>query len=154
MTIRLGETQTTFKAPAHLMDPSRTVVAWFTDPPGIFIQFARRAVFSLPLAQWMAGPMCAALTKRYPAPQPIVLILDLTRMDGRDPQVRPIIVDASRAFASRTRRAVVVPPHDASRVYLASVTAAASLARLFGLTVAVESLSDAVRSLSQATPDV
>lgn len=48
MTIRLGETQTTFKAPAHLMDPSRTVFAWFTDPPGIFIQFARRAVFSLP----------------------------------------------------------------------------------------------------------
>jgi len=49
---------------------------------------------------------------------------------------------------------VLVPPLNASRVYLASVHAAASLARVVGLTVSVESLSDAVRSLSAASPDV
>jgi hypothetical protein len=36
----------------------------------------------------------------------------------------------------------------------ASVHAAASLARVVGLTVKVESLSDAVRSLGAASPDV
>lgn len=154
MTTHASDALAAFRTAPHLLDPSRTLAVWFTDPPGIFVQFARRAPCTVPLAQWMAGPLCTSVAKKYPGEGPLVFVLDLTHMQGRDPASRQMIVDAGRTFASRLRRTVIVPPADASRVYIASLSAAASLARLVGLTVSVESLSDAVRSLSAASSGV
>ena len=153
MRARADDTATVFKGVPHLMDPSRTIVAWFTDPPGVYVQVVRRTVFSVPLAEWLAGPLTAGLNKRFPGDQPLVLVLDLSQMEGRDPGARPIVVEATRAFAARTQRAVLVPPANASRVYVASLQAATSLARLVGVSVTVESLADAVRSLAMASPN-
>jgi hypothetical protein len=153
MTTRVLETRAVFKAPPHLLDPSRTLAVWFTDPPGMVVQFARSAPCTLPVAQWLAGPARESLLNRFPGNGPLVFVLDLTHMNGRDPQVRALILEAARPLASRAQRCVVVPPENASRVYLASVRAAASLARVFGLTVSVESSSEAVRSLSAASPN-
>jgi hypothetical protein len=151
MTARVSEAPNAFKGAPHLMDPSRALSAWFTDPPGVFVQFARRTALTLPLAEWLAGPLTASLTKRFPGNEPLIFVLDLTQMDGRDPSARPLIVEAGRALGSRAGRAVLVPPLNTSRVYLASLHAAASLARVVGLTVSVESLSEAVRSLRVAS---
>jgi len=137
-----------------MMDPSRALGAWFTEPPGVFIQFARRAALTVPLAEWLAGPVSTSLTNRFPGDEPLIFVLDLTQMEGRDPSARTLIVEAGRALGSRAGRAVLVPPLNTSRVYLASLHAAASLARVVGLTVSVETLPEAVRSLRVASPDV
>jgi hypothetical protein len=142
-----------FNAPPHMLDPTRSIAVWFTDPPGMVAQLVRRAPFTVTLAQWLAVPACTRLLKRFPGDEPLAFVLDLTQMDGREPEVRALIVEAARGFASRVERAVVVPPGNAGRVYLASLQAAASLARVFGLTVSVGPLTEAVRGLHPAAPD-
>ncbi|HKU40811.1 MAG TPA: hypothetical protein VJR89_21770 [Polyangiales bacterium] len=139
-----------FATSPHLVDPARALGLWFTDPPGMVVRFLRRTTFTVPLAQWLAGPGCDGLRERFPGEESFGFVLDLHLMDGRDPAVRAIVVEAARPWASRARRAVVVPPEAAGRVYLASIRAAASLARVVGLTVSVGDFREAVRDLRVA----
>ena len=147
-----GPARAAFDAPPHMMDSSRTMAVWFTEPAGLVAQFARPARWSVPLAEWLVGPVISRLLKRFPGDQPLVFVLDLTQMNGRDPPVRQLVVEAARSLTHRARRAVVVPPENANRVYLAGVQAAASIARVFGLTVSIESLPEALDSLRAAPP--
>jgi hypothetical protein len=152
MSDRGTGTNAAFTAPPHLTDPSRTLVVWFTEPPGIVVQFARPARFEMSHAQWMVGPMLSALLKRFSREEPLAFVLDLSLMDGRDPSVRPLLVEAARKVTHRSRRSILVPPVNANRVYLAGVNAAASLARVFGLTVSIETLSQSILTLRAAPP--
>jgi hypothetical protein len=149
--IRVVDDTAFSSTPPHLTDASRTLGVWFTEPPGMVVRFLRRATFTQPLAHWLAGPACDGLRDRFAAEESFAFVLDLSHMDGRDPAVRPIILDGVRPWAARAQRAVVVPPETAGRVYLASVRGAASLARLMGLTVAVDAFPDAVRGLRVTT---
>jgi hypothetical protein len=79
-----------------------------------------------------------------------VFVLDLGLMKGRDPVARPIVTSTVRSFKNRIERAVLVPPEEATAVYLASLQASISLLRVFGVSVAIESLTDALRSLEAA----
>jgi hypothetical protein len=152
MSIRPVPARAAFDTPLDLVDPSRTLAVWFTEPAGIVVQFARRGPGTVAVAQWLAGAASERLRERFPRDEALICVLDLTRMEGRDPMARAIIVDAARAVADRIIRAVVVPPDTSSRVYLASLKAAASLARVFGLVVSVDSLPNALRSLRAASP--
>lgn len=139
-----------FGSPPHLLDPARSLAIWFTNPPGAVIQFARRAPGSVALAEWIAGPVRATFLERFPGDGPVVFVLDLGLMHGRDPVARPIVTAAVRSFKSRIERAVLVPPEEATAVYLASLQASISLLRVFGVSVSIESLPDALRSLEAA----
>lgn len=138
-----------FPVPPHLVSPSRELAAWFTAPPGAVIQVARRTQLTLDMATWLSGDGVVALDRRFPHGEPLVLVLDLTLMTGRDPAVRPVLVGAARALSSRMARAFVIPPDKASPVYLASLRAAASLLRVFGVEVQVS--PTLARSLGEAT---
>lgn len=139
-----------FATPPHLLDPSRSVAIWFTNPPGAVAQFARRASGSVVLAEWGAGPALERFLERFPGDGPIVFVLDLGLMVGRDPVARPIITAAVRSLKSRIARAVLVPPEEASAAYLASLQASISLLRVFGVPVSIETLPDALESLQAA----
>lgn len=152
MTAKERNAYGAFTGSPHLMDPSQTLAVWFTDPPGAVLQFVRRAPCTVPLAQWMATSARARLVERFASSAALVFVLDLTLMDGRDPLARPIIVECAREFSSRAC-AKVVPPRDASRVYLAGIHVAASVARVFGLDVSIESTPEAaLRALKMASP--
>jgi hypothetical protein len=132
------------------MDPSNSVAVWFTNPPGAVIQYARHAPGSVALAEWIAGPARAAFLERFPGDGPVVFVLDLGLMKGRDPVARPIVTAAVRSLKDRIERAVLVPPEEATAVYLASLQASISLLRVFGVSVSIETLPDALRSLEAA----
>lgn len=151
MTTKELDAFAAFTGTPHLVDPSQTVAVWFTDPPGAVVQFVRRAPCTVPLAQWMATSARARLVERFASSASLVFVLDLSLMDGRDPLARPIIVECAREFASRAR-ARVVPPRDASRVYLAGIHVAASVARVFGIEVSIEPPEAALRALKVAAP--
>jgi len=139
-----------FDSPPHLFDPSQTVAVWFTNPPGVVFQFVRRAYGSVALAEWLVGPARARFLDLFPGDGPVVVVLDLGLMVGRDPVARPIVNAAARSLKSRIRRAVLVPPEEATSVYLASLQASISLLRVFGVSVSIESLPDALRTLAPA----
>lgn len=139
-----------FPSPPNLTDPSGTVALWFSEPPGAVVQFQSVARGTPQLAACLVGPARDALLARFPGTGPLVLVLDLSRMDGRDPAIRKVLMDGMRNTATRVARALIVPPSGASRVYLASLHAAASLARVFGVDARLKSLPEALRGLRPA----
>ena len=139
-----------FQVPPHLLDPSHTVAVWFTEPPGAVIQFTRPAVGTVALAEWLVGPAQAQLVRRFPDDCPLVFVLDLGLMTSRDPVARPILTGAARALKERVTRSVLVAPVEASSIYLASLKASISLLRVFGVTVSILSLPEALESLAPA----
>jgi len=150
MTSSGGETRAVFQRPPHLVDPSGTLAVWFTEPPGMVVQFARRGPCTVELAEWLVATAGPRVLERFPGPEPLAFVLDLSQMVGRDPRARAIITEGVGTLAARAGRTVVVPPVSATRVYLASLHVAASLARVLGITVSVEPLPQAVHALHAA----
>ncbi len=145
-----------FTTAPHLTSPEGEVAAWFTNPPGAVIRLTRSARLALPHAQWLAGPALAALDRRFGSERPLILVLDLQKMTSRDPAVRPVLVDTTKSLRPRLARAFLIPPEEAPAVYLASLRAAASLLRVFGVEVEVHASLGrllGVVSLRPAVPD-
>lgn len=136
-----------FSSPPHRHDPSGTLAAWFTDPPGTVVQFTRPAVGSLPLVEWLLGPGREAMLARFPH-EPLIVVMDLTLMTSRDPAVRPLLVEAAKGLKSRVARTVLIPPQNAKAVYLASLKVSTSLLAVFGVKVDIHaSIAFAIRAL-------
>lgn len=130
--------------PPHLVDAMQVIGVWFTEPPGAVIQFLKPGG-TLQAAQFLAEKARGELLRRFTADQRLRFILDLTLMTHRDPAVRPVLMESTKALAQRIERSIVVPPKSASTVYLASLKASASLLRVFGVQVDVKSsLSEAL----------
>jgi hypothetical protein len=138
--------------PPHLEDPSGSVAVWYTDPPGVVMQFVQAARGDLTLVRWLVGPARERLLERFPGSSPLVFVMDLGLMTGRDAAVRPILNEAAKALRPRIARSVVVPPENASAIYMASLHASVSLLRVFGVPVEIQPLSTALRSLRAAPP--
>ena len=128
-----------FDARPHIQDPTGAVVAWFTDPPGAIIQFARPARGTTDMARWLVGPARAALWRRFPVESGLTLVLDLTLMDGRDAGARALLHESAKDDKGRIARSFVIPPTKASGTYLSALHVAATLLRVFGVRVDVES---------------
>jgi len=45
-------------------DRTHTLAVWFTDPPGMVVSFIRRAPCTVPLAEWLTGPVRTSLVER------------------------------------------------------------------------------------------
>ena len=128
-----------FDARPHVQDPTGAVVAWLTEPPGAIIQFARPARGTTELARWLVGPATAALQRRFPIELRLVLVLDLTLMDGRDAGARALLHESAKDNKGRVARSFVIPPKKASATYLSALQVSATLLRVFGVRVEVES---------------
>jgi hypothetical protein len=117
----------------HVQDPSGTLVAWFTDPAGAVIQLARPSELTIEMTRWLVGTGLDALVQRFPGDVPLTVVLDVRMMTSRQPAVRGLIVDAAKTLRPRLGRAVVIPPQNATRVYLAGLSAAVAVLRVFGV---------------------
>lgn len=134
-----------FPDTADLYDPSGAIGVWFTSPPGALIQFVSPAYSTVELGRWLAGPGRQRLEAKFPS-GPIFLVFDLGLMTGRDPAIRPVLLEAAAQMKARVSCAFV-PPIDTSPVYLASLKAVAALAAVVGVRVDIHrSLSFALAS--------
>jgi hypothetical protein len=116
---------------------------WYTDPPGAIVQLSAPARGTLGMAQWLVGPGFARLRGRFPGEQKMILVLDLSLMEGRDPAARVVIMTKAREMAGFFSRSFIVLPVKANAVYTATLHAAAAVLSSFGIDVVIaRSLAD------------
>lgn len=137
------EAAAAFAAPPHLVHPSRDMVCWFTDPPGIVIQIVRAAQGTRAMTEWLGNTAQDALFARFPGAANLMVVLDLSLMTGREPGARNGLVEPAKRMKSRVARTILLPPRAASQVYLGSMYAATALLSAFGVHVEIS------RSLSK-----
>ncbi len=126
----------------HTQDPTSTLVAWFTDPPGALIQISRSSELTVEMTRWLVEQGCAELLARFRGTTPLTIVLDIRLMTKRQPAVRSLLVEAAKKLGPRLGTGYVLPPENAGKVYLASLHAAAAALRVFGARIEVsESLS-------------
>ncbi len=124
-------------------DPSNTLVAWFTQPPGAIIQIAHESELTVDMTRWLVEHGCGQLLARFPGTTPLVIILDFRLMTKREPAVRGLLVEAAKKLGQRLGTGYVLPPANAGKIYLASLHAATAALRAFGAKVEVaDSLSN------------
>lgn len=146
----MGTTRTAFAVPPHLEDPSGAIAVWFTDPPGAVMQFQRPVYGTVGMAEWLVGPALRKMLERFPGDTKLHLVMDLTQMSGRDPKVRPVLVETTKLYAKRIQSSTIVPPQNASAVYLAALKASVALLRVFGVPIELQSLTSALLMLRAA----
>ena len=133
---------TAFARSADTHDPSGTLVAWFTHPPGALIQISRSSELTVEMATWLVERGCGELLGRFPGTTPLMIVLDLRLMTKRQPAVRTLLVEAAKKLGPRLGTGYVLPPENGGKIYLASLHAAAAALRAFGARIEiVESLS-------------
>ena len=126
-----------FASAPHLVHPSKDVVCWFTDPPGLVIQFARATQGTRSMTEWLGHAAQDALLARFPSHHHLVVVLDLSLMAGREPGARNGLVEPAKRIKSRVARTILLPPRTASRVYLGSMYAATALLSACGIHVEI-----------------
>lgn len=103
---------------------------------------ARTSELTVAMATWLVEQGCGELLAHFPGPTPLIIILDLRLMTGRQPAVRGLLVEAAKKLGPRLGQGYVIPPESAGKVYLASLHAAAAALRAFGARVEIaQSLS-------------
>jgi hypothetical protein len=130
-------------APAFDLPPDLTGAGglrmWFTDPPGVIVQIAQPARGTKEMAEWLIGPGFTRVRGRFPGADALILVIDLSLMNGRDPAARVVIMDKAREPGRLFARTFLVPPLKASAVYLTTMHAAAALMNALGRDIHVES---------------
>jgi len=133
---------TAFARSADTHDPTGTLVAWFTKPPGALIQFSRSSELTVEMATWLVEQGCGELLARFPGTTPLTIVLDLRLMTKRQPAVRSLLVEAAKKLGPRLGAGYVLRPERASKIYLNSLNAAQAALRSVGSSLKiVESLS-------------
>lgn len=118
--------------------PSGDLVAWLTDPPGIVVQFARPAVGSRALVEWLLERVEPMFSSHFEGRNDLIFVLDLSQMTARESAARSLLLERAPAFRGRFSRTFIVLPNNAGKLLSMSIHAAAALLRTFGIPVAVE----------------
>jgi hypothetical protein len=142
-----GDEAMAFAVAPHLVHASKDLVCWFTDPPGIVIQFVRAAMGTRAMTGWLGHEAQLALLARFPAARDLTVVVDLGRMTAREPGARNGLVEPARRLKAHVARTVLLPPNNASQVYLGSMYAATALLSALGIHVEVQ------RSLAKVLTD-
>lgn len=146
----MGTTRAVFAVPPHLEDPSGTVAIWFTDPPGSVMQFVRAGHGTVEIARWLVGPALEKTLQRFPGKTKLRLVMDLSLMTGRDPAARAVLVETTKKFRERIALSTIIPPQNASVVYLAALNVSVSLLQVFGVPIEVQTRTNALLTLRPA----
>jgi hypothetical protein len=123
---------TAFPEPPHLTDPSGAIAIWYTQPPGVVLQLTRPVHGTVSHAQWLAGPAREEMLRRFPH-QELIVLFDVHLATGRDPAMRPIMLDVGRGLLGRAERVVVVLPRHLSPAIRSAMEVTLSILRVFGL---------------------
>ena len=111
---------------------------WYTDPPGVVLQLAAPIRGNVEMAEWLCGPGVERLRVRYPNVKGLVLVMDLTLMDGREPDARAVMLRNAAEMRGLFAKVFVVPPAKANRIYLSTLHAAAAVLSAFGVKLSIE----------------
>jgi hypothetical protein len=140
-----------FDVPPDILG-ARVLRAWFTDPPGVVVQMAQPSRGTVELAEWMVGPGYTRLRGRFPASERLILVIDLSLMEGRDPAARAVMMDKAREFNRLFERTIIIPPLQSNPVYLTTLHAAAALLTAFGVDLKLEKSLAGVIAQWKLTP--
>lgn len=91
------------------------------------------------MASWLVGPGFARLRGRFVEARGLILVMDLSLMDGREPAARALMLQKARDVHSMFERVYVIAPVKTNAVYLTTLHAAATLLRALGADVGIES---------------
>lgn len=123
-----------FARAPHLLDPSGSLGAWFTDPPGAWLQFLKPARGTDELTEWLAGPALSALVAHFPG-QMLTLVLDFRLMTDRDLSARARLLQTAPALKDRLTKVAIIPSLSATPIHVKTMAAGIRLARSFGIPV-------------------
>lgn len=112
---------------------------WFTEPPGLVVQMARPSRGTHEMAAWLIGPGYARLRGRFPGLSGLALVIDLSLMDGRDPDARALMLERASENNGVVSRIIIVPPAKPNPVYLTTLHAAVTLLNSIGRDITIES---------------
>jgi hypothetical protein len=127
-----------FAVAPHLVHPSKDLVCWFTEPRGIVIQLVHAVPGSRSMTEWLGRVAQTALHTRFPGVSDLTVVLDLSRMVGRDPDARNGLIEPAKRMKHQVARTILLPPESASQVYLGSLYAATALLSAFGVHVEIQ----------------
>jgi len=126
-----------FAVTPHLVHASKDLVCWFTDPPGMVIQMIHAAQGTRSMTDWLGGLAQSALLARFPGAKDLIVVVDLSRMAGREPGARNGLVEPAKRMKARVAHTVLLPPATVSPVYLGSMYAATALLSAVGIHVEI-----------------
>jgi hypothetical protein len=136
-TSEIQQVPPAFNRAPHLSDPSGTLVAWFTDPPGAWLQFVRPARGTDELSEWFVGPALEAAVTRFSG-QPLVLVCDFRLMTDRELSARARLLQTAPALRELLARVVLIPSLSATPIHLKTMSAGGALLRSFGIPVEIQ----------------
>jgi hypothetical protein len=135
-------TKAAFDVPPNARGPDN-LQAWFTAPPGVLVRMVSPTRGTKEMAEWLVGPGFALLRARFPDEGSLVLVLDFSKMLGRDSAARVVMMDKAREARQLFARTFVIPPAKSNPVYMTTLYAAAALLTGFGIHLVI------ARSLDQ-----
>jgi hypothetical protein len=144
-----------FGAPPHMVDESGALRAWFIEPAGALLQFARPERGTTQMAEWLVGPAFDALVQRFNGRRGLRVILDMREMTGRSAIARAVLLANVARVLPRIGSVVMLPSQHMGDAYLSIVELTVQMVNAMGLRVEIahdlESLlaDDAVRLAAQ-----
>ena len=127
-----------FSAPPHLVDDSGAMIAWFIEPAGVLLQFARSVRGTTPMAEWLVGTGFDRLVQRFPGQRNLRVILDMREMTGRSASARAVLIANVIRLRPRIGHVVLLPSRHMGGDYLGIVELAVRMVNAMGLRVEIE----------------
>jgi hypothetical protein len=133
-----------FATAPHITDPSGSIAAWWTDPPGVLAQLTCPTRATTDLAEWLVGPAFDQVLGRFPDASELRVILDMRQMTGRSATARSLLMQRAKTVIGRVTHVVLVPSVLLGPAYIKVVETAALLLHAGGLRVDIDASLDRV----------
>ena len=149
-----------FATSPHVVDPTGSIAAWWTDPPGVLAQLTCPTRATTEIAGWLVGPAFDQLLGRFPGATDLRVILDMRQMTGRSATARSLLMQRAKTVVGRVTHVVLVPSVLLGPAYITIVETAALVLRAGGLRVDIDASLDrvitrhGVRAATASAPDV
>jgi hypothetical protein len=124
-----------FPTSPHIASPGGEVVGYYTDPPGVVMQFAHAVKGTEELARWLLVPAVQQIFTRFPGNNEIVFVMDLSMMTGREMGARALLIQHAPGMRHRFSRLFILPPLIAPPFYAGTLNTAAALLRTMSVNV-------------------
>lgn len=126
-----------FGAPPHLVDDSGALRAWFIEPAGALLQFARPVRGTTQMAEWLVGPAFDVLVQRFSGRRGLRVILDMREMTGRSASARAVLLANVLRVLPRIGHVVMLPSQHMGAEYMSVIELTVRIVNAMGLPLEV-----------------
>jgi hypothetical protein len=126
-----------FGTPPDMVDDSGALRAWFLEPAGALLQFARPERGTTQMAEWLVGPAFDTLVKRFNGRRGLRVILDMREMTGRSASARAILLANVMRVLPRIGSVVMLPSQHMGDAYMGIVELTVKMVNAMGLRVEI-----------------